>query len=149
MAKRRTMRKAKSTRMSKKAMRRSTKKRGKKTARKKGKKKLTAWNKQVQAAYKSLKKTNPNATLGDAMKKASKDKKKNRPLSMSVSGGGPPKKTIEKKRPTRPTQETPLARQKRQRAEADALGSGAVADLKRGADRGDYDDIKDFKLDDG
>ena len=90
MPKRRTMRKVKSKsfRMSKKAMRRSNKKRVKKTAKKKGKKKLSSWNKQVAATYKSLKRSNPNATLGDAMKKASKDNKNNRPLSMSVNGGG-------------------------------------------------------------
>ena len=77
----RSMRKAvrKSMKQVKKRISKKSSKKGKK-----GKKKLTPWNKQVAAVFKSLQKTNPKATLGDAMKQASKDNKKNRPLSMSV-----------------------------------------------------------------
>ena len=84
-------RKAKTMRRKVKTMRRAAKSvsnrkvsRKKKGSKKKGSKGLSSWNKQVAVVYKSLKKTNPNATLGGAMKKASKDNKKNRPLSMSV-----------------------------------------------------------------
>jgi len=128
----------------------STKRRtSKKSTKKKGKRKLSNWNKQVAAAFKSLKKTNPNATLGDAMKKASKDKKAlkgNRPLSMSVDGGGPVKGPI--KRSTRAKKETPQERKKRQEAEATALGSDAVQKLKETADSGGFGGI-DLNWDDG
>ena len=88
-------RKAKTMRRKVKTMRRAAKsvknrkvsrkkKSTKKSTKKKGKRPLSSWNKQVAVVYKSLKKTNPNATLGDAMKKASKDNKNKRPLSLSV-----------------------------------------------------------------
>ena len=85
----RTVRRAKKTmRRMKKTMRKKSKytkkKRG--TKKKKGKRKLSSWNKKVAMVFKDLKKKNPNATLGDAMKAASKQKKS---LSIiSVDGGG-------------------------------------------------------------
>ena len=87
-----TARKGKATgrRMSKKAMRRSTKKRPKKKTKRKGKQKLTDWQKHVMAVHKSMKAKDPSIKgLGPAMKAAKKTyKKKSRPLSMSVDGGG-------------------------------------------------------------
>jgi hypothetical protein len=41
--------------------------------------------------YRSMKKDNPSFKLADAMKAAKKTYKKDRPLSMSVDGGGPSK----------------------------------------------------------
>jgi len=71
MPKRRTMRKVKSklSKISEQA-RRPRKKRGKKTARKKSKR-GKSWNKRVATTYKSMKDSNPDTTLGDAIKKAS------------------------------------------------------------------------------
>ena len=79
-AAKRTMRK-----VAKRTMHKSTK--SKSVGKKKGKKKLSDWNKRVMMVYRSLKKSNPDAKLGDAMKAAAKNK--NKPLSMSVEGGGP------------------------------------------------------------
>ncbi len=82
-AAKRTMRKA-----AKRTMRKGvrSKPKSKKKGKKKGKKKLSDWNKRVMMVYRSMKKSNPDAKLGDAMKAAAKNK--NRPLSMSVDGGG-------------------------------------------------------------
>jgi len=65
------MRKVKSklSKISEKA-RRPRKKRGKKTARKKSKR-GKSWNKRVATTYKSMKDSNPDTTLGDAIKKTS------------------------------------------------------------------------------
>jgi hypothetical protein len=86
-AAKRTMRKA-AKRTMRKAAKPKSKKKGKK---KKGKRKLSpaqkAWNNRVMMVYRSMKKSNPDAKFGDAMKAAGKNK--NRPLSMSVDGGGP------------------------------------------------------------
>ena len=83
----RTVRRAKKTmrKKSKRVVSKYTKKK-KGTKKKKSKRKLSSWNKKVAMVYKDLKKKNPNATLGDAMKAASKQKKS---LSIiSVDGGG-------------------------------------------------------------
>ena len=80
-AAKRTMRKAAKSMYKSVRSKPKSKKKGKK-----GKKKLSDWNKRVMMVYRSMKKSNPNAKLGDAMKAAAKNK--SRPLSMSVSGGG-------------------------------------------------------------
>ena len=56
---------------------RSKVKRAKATKKKKtkGKKKSSAWNKKVSSVYRELRKTNSKATLGDAMKEASRRRK--------------------------------------------------------------------------
>ena len=89
-AAKRTMRKAtKSMHKATKSMRKATKPKSKKKG-KKSKRKSSpaqeAWKKRVMMVYRSMKKVDPDARYGDAMKEAAKNK--NRPLSMSVDGGG-------------------------------------------------------------
>ena len=49
-----------------------------KKATRKGARKASSWTKSVKRVYEELKRKNPNAKLGDAMKEASKRKKEGR-----------------------------------------------------------------------
>lgn len=80
-AAKRTMRKAAKSMRKGVRSKPKSKKRGKKS-----KKKTSPWIKQVMMVYRSMKKVDPDAKYSDAMKEAAKNK--NRPLSMSVDGGG-------------------------------------------------------------
>ena len=88
-AAKRTMRKA--AKSMRKAAKPKSKKKGKKSKRKSSPAQ-EAWKKRVMMVYRSMKKVDPDARYGDAMKEAAKNK--NRPLSMSVDGGGPTKAEI-------------------------------------------------------
>lgn len=93
MAKRRMKRT--SRKVAKRTMRKMTKrmkkpKSVKKTKKSKKSKKATKnpWQKHIMEVYKSMKAKDPSVKLGDAMKAAGKTYNKDRPLSMSVEGGG-------------------------------------------------------------
>jgi hypothetical protein len=53
-----------------------------------GKRKMSAWNKFLQQEHNDMKRSNPNASLGDAMKVASpKWKKMNKTMKNRMQGG--------------------------------------------------------------